>query len=206
MKLTEAEIITALKDLEPFIKKIVDFWYPRIAHCQNVQGHEDFMNIARLGAWEALQRYDTQFLASISSYCFPRIKGSIIDHKRYISRFVKGESFRFTSDEVIESNSTSEQSVYISQQTDQLENPHLDSFLVDMEEELEARLDPPLIQMILEEAGLNETERICLSFWLFEDLTLKVIGEMLDISESAVSLQTKKARKKVKRFLLNYLW
>ncbi|MBN2483016.1 MAG: FliA/WhiG family RNA polymerase sigma factor [Candidatus Omnitrophica bacterium] len=202
----------------PLIKKVVSRIFPSIP--SQLVDFEDLVGYGIVGLIEAMNTYDSKKGVKLSTYAFYRIRGAILDALRSFDWIPRQMRKKFhiisqglneltallgrepTSEEVAAHVKMDPQEVDsllmdISQSEvlsleDQLHNylkQKTDNFLNMNEFEFED-LKKAMSQAIDE---LPERERLVLVLYYYEELNLKEIGKVLEISESRISQILKKA-------------
>ncbi len=209
----------------PLVKKIVNTMGGRSFSKQTC---EEYYSVGVIGLIDAVHKYNPLKQAKFETYASIRIKGSIKDFRRkkdFASRGVRErqtaiEQARQELEQMLGRKAEDEEiaelaGVSLAEYHDVLakvNHANLVSFEQSMEKGiadvcLNSYADGPeetlvrneIKQRLACEIGkLNEREQLILSLYYKEELTLKEIGEVLDISESRVSQIMKKLLGKIR--------
>ncbi|MEW6012592.1 MAG: sigma-70 family RNA polymerase sigma factor [Elusimicrobiales bacterium] len=195
--------------------------------------YEDLVSVGMIGLMEAMNRYDETKGASFETYARYRIRGSILNYLDSISwvpRSVreKNKEFEKASEklseklgrlpdegelmeelnmdwEEYEENLKSMAKISVIPIEELNEELKFAGNLYDFgpEESFEKNLKVKIVSEAVE--SLKEKEKIVVSLYFYEDLTLKEIGEVLGVSESRVSQILSSAITRIRGYLRSKL-
>lgn len=195
--------------------------------------YEDLVSVGMIGLMEAMNRYDETKGASFETYARYRIRGSILNYLDSISwvpRSVREKNKEFEKASQI----LSEKLGRLPDEGELMEELNMDWQeyeenlksmakisvipIEELNEELrfagnlcefspEESFEKNLKIKIVSEAveSLKEKEKIVVSLYFYEDLTLKEIGEVLGVSESRVSQILSSAITRIRGYLRSRL-
>ncbi|MCM8773851.1 MAG: FliA/WhiG family RNA polymerase sigma factor [Candidatus Omnitrophica bacterium] len=202
----------------PLVKRVVSRIFPKIA--SQVFDFEDLVGYGIVGLMEAISTFNSQKGVKLSTYAFYRIRGAILDALRsldWVPRSMRDRMHRLeevteelklslgrepTEEELADKLNISREEletlfmeVYQSQIVSLEDGLHnylanrTDNFMNLNEFEV-TDLKDALIKAIDQ---LPSKEKLVLTLYYYEELNLKEIGKVLDISESRVSQLMSKA-------------
>jgi RNA polymerase sigma factor for flagellar operon FliA len=195
--------------------------------------YEDLVSVGMIGLMEAMNRYDETKGASFETYARYRIRGSILNYLDSISwvpRSVreKNKEFEKASERLSEKlgrlpdegelmeelamdyeeyeenlKSMAKISVIPIEELNEELKFAGNLYEFDPEESFEKNLKIKIVSEAVE--SLKEKEKIVVSLYFYEDLTLKEIGEVLGVSESRVSQILSSAITRIRGYLRSKL-
>jgi RNA polymerase sigma factor FliA len=187
----------------PYVKRIVQ----RIAtHLPASVDVEDLMNVGVIGLIQAVDRYDPRRDNKFMTYAIFRIKGAVLSELR--SRDFLSRSSRRKLRELEHASQRLEQGIGLDElhRTKQVssisfisfedlgisskdEKEKLISYLMDQEDDAlsQTRLKELKTGLARAIEQLPEKERLVISLYYLDELTMKETGEVLNITESRVS-------------------
>ncbi len=218
-----------IKSMLPRVKEIALNIYSKFSHMEPSLELQDIIHIGVLGLLDAVSKFDSSRDVKFETYAEFRIKGAILDElrkedilPRYKREIVKrvdeainklsskymrepteeeiAKELNISPDEVFDALRYKDNSYYLSYSD-------IEPYLADVK-----NLFDPLVNTVKRELTeklaealmkLSEKEKLVLNLYFYEELTLKEIGEILNISESRVSQIRSEAMKKLKKFLKN---
>jgi RNA polymerase sigma factor for flagellar operon FliA len=213
----------------PRVKQIASHYYSKFSHLGSNLEFEDLVQIGVIGLIDAVNKYDPTRDNKFETYAEFRIKGAILDELRkedWLPRYVretvkKVENARLKLStelmrEPTEEEIAKELDLPIDTVFEAMKNISDSNMLCYHDIEPYIKLDKdefnPLkftVKKELKDAlaigieELEEREKIILSLYFYEGLTLKEISEVLDLTESRISQIRSNAFKKLKQFLQN---
>ena len=215
-----------VKSMLPRVKDVAYSIYSKFAHVEPSLELNDLIQIGVLGLLDAVNKFDISKEVKFETYAEFRIRGAILDElrredilPRYKRETVKrvedainklssklmrepteeeiAKELNMSIDEVFEALRHKDNSVYLSYSdvepflanVKDIFDPQLNSIKNDLKEKLAQAIEK-----------LSDKEKLVLSLYFYEELTLKEIGEILSISESRVSQIRSSAMKKLKKY------
>ncbi len=215
-----------IKSMLPRVREIAYNIYIKFAHFEPLMELEDLVHIGVLGLIDAINKFDPAKDVKFETYAEFRIRGAILDElrkedilPRYKREIVKkvdeainklstkymrhpteeeiAKELNISVDDVFEALKHKDNSCYLSYSDIEpflgdiktLYDPQVNAIKNDLKEKLVKAL-----------MKLSEKERLVLNLYFYEELTLKEIGEILEISESRVSQIRSQAMKKLKKY------
>jgi len=185
----------------PLVKKVAGRIYKRIP--PGVIEFDELVNTGVIGLMKAIDNYDSK-KARFSTYAYIKVRGEILDYLRKLDFLprsvrekvknsewegVKEEAVFFVSlEEKLFSNSDSPS--FKDLLSSDLPNPEQELLLKDLKEKLVEAMDK-----------LSDREKLVLQLLFVEELDLKSVAEILNISVSRVSQIKGGALKKLRAFL-----
>lgn len=158
--------------------------------------YDDLVNEGWIGALHAVDRYDPELGASLSTYATTRIRGQMMDHIRQYSWLSRRDyanvkegtaTFSLRSiDEPIRNDSDDEAS--------------LADLLPDDEDAIARMIDQIAIRTVITQ--LSEKHRSILVAYYYDELTLQQIADLDGVTESRISQKLRAAREAAFRQLM----
>ncbi len=215
-----------IKSMLPRVRDIALSIYSKFSYLEPSLELQDIIQIGVLGLLDAVNKFDATKEVKFETYAEFRIRGAILDElrkedilPRYKRETVKkveeainklstkfmrepteeeiAKELKISVDEVFEALRHKENSHYLSYSD-------IEPFLKDVKDIFDPQLNA--IKRDLKEklaiaiSKLTDKEKIVLNLYFYEELTLKEIGEVLEISESRVSQIRSEAMKKLKKY------
>ncbi len=215
-----------VKSMLPRVNEIAYSFYNKFSFVEPSLELNDIIQIGVLGLLDAVNKFDETKEVKFKTYAEFRIKGAILDelrkedilprYKREVVKRVDNAINKLSSklmrepteeeianelnmsiDEVFEALRHKDNSYYLSysdiepflSNVKDIFDPQLNSIKSELKEKLAIALDK-----------LSDKEKLVLSLYFYEEMTLKEIGEILEISESRVSQIRSEALKKLKKY------
>lgn len=179
------QIIERYRDL---VKSVVARYLVPFRRDDLILTEDDLKQIAMMGLLEAIDRFDPNRGFKFETYALSRIQGAIQDELRKIDWMPRATRKRYreniTNDsygEMYEQNISFDNCNNKRQSVDELFADESSDFRKDLPQEELTNALAGIIQ------GLEERERIVISLYYYEELTMKEIGAILSLSESRVS-------------------
>ena len=215
-----------VKSMLPRVRDIAFSIYSKFSHLEPSLEFEDIVQIGIIGLLDAVSKFDTSKEVKFETYAEFRIRGAILDElrredilPRYKREVVKrvdeainklstklmrepteeeiAKELNMNVDEVFEALRHKDNSFYLSYSD-------VEPFLANIKDIFDPQLNTiknELREKLAEALKrLSDKEKLVLSLYFYEELTLKEIGEILSISESRVSQIRSEAMKKLKRY------
>ncbi|MEO2068749.1 MAG: sigma-70 family RNA polymerase sigma factor [Desulfurobacteriaceae bacterium] len=188
----------------PLVKKIANKIYRRIP--EGVLEFDELVNVGVIGLIKAIEKYD-ETKAKFSTYAYIKIRGEILDFLRsldFLPRSLRekvknSEDLRELKEEIISFISIEEHLFGDSDRfkikdilTSDTRTPEEEVIVKELKERLTGAL-----------SKLSEREQLILQLIFVEELDLKSISEILNISISRVSQIKTVALKKLSKYLSN---
>ncbi len=162
------------------VKSVVVKYIVPFRSGDNILTEDDLEQIAMMGLLEAIDRFDPSRGFKFETYASSRIQGAIQDELRKIDWMPR--SSRKQHRERIKNDAGGEMYGNNNHQSiDELLVDESSDFRKDLPQE---ELKSALINIIQD---LDERDRIVISLYYYEELTMKEIGAILSLSESRVS-------------------
>ena len=189
----------------PLVKKVANRIYRRIP--EGAVEFDELVNTGVIGLIKAIERYDEN-KAKFSTYAYIKIRGEILDYLRkldFLPRSVREKVKNGEADAVKDCIAS-----FISIE----EKLFSDSERFRLKDTLASPDDGPEEKVLFEDAKkhlseaikqLSDKEQLVLQLVFVEELDLKSIGEILNISVSRVSQIKSGALKKLRRILKDAL-
>ena len=171
---------------------------------------DDLVSYGVFGLIDAIDKFDLGKDVKFETYASLRIRGSILDQIRkmdWIPRTVRQKQKKI--DELVDWQSqlkvTNVVSLneFVEQGTEPAMDTHRNSHFIQPEEMISKQELKQMLSEALE--TLTEKERKVVLMYYYEDLTLKEISMVLEVSESRVSQLHTKAIAKLRKRMGNYL-
>ena len=215
-----------INSMIPRVKEIAYSIYSKFSHIEPSLEFQDIVQIGVIGLLDAVTKFDTSKEVKFETYAEFRIRGAILDElrredilPRYKREVVKrvdeainklstklmrepteeeiAKELNMNVDEVFEALRHKDNSFYLSYSDVEpflanikdIFDPQLNTLKNELKEKLAKAIEK-----------LSDKEKLILSLYFYEELTLKEIGEILNISESRVSQIRSEAMKKLKRY------
>jgi len=186
----------------PLVKKVANKIYRRLP--EGAVEFDEIVNTGIIGLIKAANNYDEN-KAKFSTYAYIKIRGEILDYLRsldFLSRTARGKLKRGEKNSLLYDEITSIISIEenLFRETDKLRiadtlvSPEKTPEEITIIKDLKRRLSKAI-------AKLGEREKLILQLIFVEELDLKSISEILNISISRVSQLKTKALKKLKDIL-----
>ncbi len=215
-----------VKSMLPRVKEIAYSFYNKFSFVEPSLELNDIIQIGVLGLLDAVNKFDETKEVKFKTYAEFRIKGAILDElrkedilPRYKREVVKrvdnainklssklmrepteeeiAKELNMSVDDVFEALRHKDNSYYLSysdvepflSNVKDIFDPQLNSIKSELKEKLAIAIEK-----------LSDKEKLVLSLYFYEEMTLKEIGEILEISESRVSQIRSEALKKLKKY------
>jgi RNA polymerase sigma factor for flagellar operon FliA len=184
----------------PLVKKIASGFYRRIP--PDTLEFDELVNIGVIGLMKAIDNYDEN-KARFSTYAYIKIRGEILDYLRkvdFLPRSVR-EKLKEKSQDIKE-----EAAVFVSIEEKLFENSDRFTLAEILASPVKSPEEEALINELKERLAnaikkLGKREQLVLQLIFVEELDLKSIAEILDVSVSRVSQIKNQALKKLRKFL-----
>ena len=215
-----------IKSMLPRVREISYSIYSKFSHLEPSLELQDIVQIGVIGLLDAVTKFDTSKEVKFETYAEFRIRGAILDElrredilPRYKREVVKrvddainklstklmrepteeeiAEELNMDVDDVFEALRHKDNSFYLSYSDVEPFLANIKDFFDPQLNTIKNELKEKLAKAIKK---LSDKERLILSLYFYEELTLKEIGEILNISESRVSQIRSEAMKKLKRY------
>lgn len=161
--------------------------------------YDDLVSLGLYGLLQALERFDTTKGVKFETFAFPRIKGAITDGLRKMNP-IKGKGIDYLSqEEVLGTNEEffNEQNSYSTTLWDLIDiNRDLTS---DPQYQIEIQETKRILSEAIER--LPEKEKLVISLYYYEGLTLKEISQVLGLTPARISQLHSKAIRRLRGFL-----
>jgi RNA polymerase sigma factor for flagellar operon FliA len=169
----------------PLVKYIADRMAIRLPHSMS---KEDLTSAGIVGLYDALDKFDSEKGAKFQTYAEYRIKGAMLDELRKMGCRAQGISL-LSLDEIMPDGAVPK----FTNRTSDTPSPF---------DELKMRELKQVISKAL--LSISKKEQLVVSLYYYDELTLKEIGRVLDLTESRVSQIHSKAIIKLRAKLRSY--
>ncbi len=215
-----------VQSMLPRVRDIAFSIYSKFSHLEPSLEFQDIVQIGVLGLLDAANKFDPSKEVKFETYAEFRIRGAILDElrredilPRYKRETVKrveeainklssklmrepteeeiAKELNMDVNDVFEALRHKDNSVYLSYSDVE---PFLSNIKDIFDPQLNTIKNELKEKLVLAIERLSEKEKLILSLYFYEELTLKEIGEILNISESRVSQIRNEAMKKLKKY------
>ncbi len=189
----------------PLVKKVANKIYRRIP--EGAVDFDELVNVGVIGLMKAIDNYDSE-KAKFSTYAYIKIRGEILDFlrkldflPRNVREKVKNGNVEDLKEEVISLISI-EESLFSNSDKYTVKDILVSKERTPEEEAIIREIKEKLMEAL---NCLSEREKLVLQLIFVEELDLKSISQVLDISVSRVSQIKGTALRKLKEFLSDKL-
>ncbi len=189
----------------PLVKKVANKIYRRIP--EGAVDFDELVNVGVIGLMKAIDNYDSE-KAKFSTYAYIKIRGEILDFlrkldflPRNVREKVKNGNVEDLKEEVISLISI-EESLFSNSDKYTVKDILVSKERTPEEEAIIREIKEKLMEAL---NCLSEREKLILQLIFVEELDLKSISEVLDISVSRVSQIKGTALRKLREFLSDKL-